>query len=110
VTNFTDDTWLDSHASFHGDALHGVERWTMAGADRINCEATLEDPKAFTRPLKIAFAINRNKTSGYEYFEDSRIEGERDVEEIGLGGTRNKAAGRTGMHEHRRDPVTGTKD
>lgn len=110
VTNFTDDTWLDSHASFHSDALHVVERWTMVGPDRIDYEATLEDAKAFTRPLKIAFAINRNKTNGYEYYEDTRIEGERDVEEIVLGGKRNKAAGRTGMHQHRRDPATRTKD
>jgi hypothetical protein len=110
VTNFTDFTWLDSHASFHSDALHVVERWTMVGADRIDYEATLEDAKVFTRPLKVAFSINRNKTSGYEYYEDTRIEGERDVEEIVLGGKRNKAAGRTGMHEHRRDPATRTKD
>jgi hypothetical protein len=110
VTNFTDFTWLDSHASFHSDALHVVERWTMVSADRITYEATLEDAKAFTRPLKIAFSINRNKTNGYEYYEDSRIEGERDVEEIILGGKRNKAAGRTGVHEHRRDPATRTRD
>jgi hypothetical protein len=109
VTNFNDATWLDSHASFHSDALHVVERWTMTSADRIEYEATLEDSKMFTRPWKIAFAINRNKARDYEYYEDTRIEGERDVEEIVLGGRRNKAAGQTGVHNHQRDETTRTR-
>ena len=108
VTNFNDQTWFDSHGSFHSDALHVVERWTMAGADRIDYEATLEDAKAFTRPWKIAFAINRNKAKDYEIYEDTRLEGERDVEEIILGGKVNKAAGRTRMHTHQRDESTRT--
>jgi hypothetical protein len=103
VTNFTDRTWIDSHGSFHSDALHVVERWTLVSADRIDYEATLEDPKVFTRPWKMAFQVNRNKQAGYEIFEDTRHEGERDVEQIILGGKHNKDAGLTGIHEHRRD-------
>ena len=109
VTNFNDETWFDSHGTFHSDALHVVERWTMVGADRIDYEATVEDPKVFTRPWKIGFAVNRNKQPGYEYYEDTRLEGERDVEEIIAGGKRNTAAGRTKMHEHRREASTRTK-
>jgi hypothetical protein len=103
VTNFNDKTWFDSHGTFHSDALHVVERWTMAGPDKINYEVTIEDPQVFSRPWKIGFAINRNKQPNYEYYEDTRFEGERDTEEIINGGQRNKAAGRTRMHEHRRD-------
>jgi hypothetical protein len=103
VTNFNEDTWIDSHGSFHSDALHVVERWTMVGPDRIEYEVTLEDPKVFTRPWKMAFPINRNKEKGYEIWEDSRHEGERDVEQILLGGRRDKEAGVTGIHEHRRE-------
>ena len=109
VTNFNEQTWLDSHGTFHSDALHVVERWTIAGADRIQYEATIEDPKVFARPWKVGFAINRNKQAGYEYYEDTRVEGERDAEEIIQGGKRNKAAGRTKMHEHRRDAATRTR-
>ena len=107
VTNFNDRTWFDSHGTFHSEALHVVERWTMVGADRINYEVTIEDPRMFTRPWKIAFPINRNKQPGYEYYEDTRLEGERDTEEIIRGGERNKAAGQTKMHEHRRGAATG---
>jgi len=103
VTNFNENTWIDSHGSFHSDALHVVERWTMAGPDRIEYEVALEDPKVFTRPWKMAFPINRNKEKGYEIWEDSRHEGERDVEHILLGGRRDKEAGVTGIHEHRRE-------
>ena len=103
VTNFNEETWLDSHGTFHSDALHVVERWTMVGPDRIEYEVTLEDPKVFTRSWKMAFAVNRNKTKGYEIWEDSRHEGERDVEHIILGGRLEKAAGVTGIHEHLRD-------
>lgn len=102
VTNFNDRTWFDGHGSFHSDALHVVERWSMAGPDRIDYEATIEDPKVFTRPWKIAFAIDRRTEKGYEQWEDSRPEGERDVETTLLGGRREKEAGRTRIHEHRR--------
>jgi hypothetical protein len=103
VTNFNDDTWLDSHGSFHSDALHVVERWTPAGPDRIDYSVTLEDPKAFTRPWKMAFAVNRNREKNYEIWEDSRHEGEMDVEGILSAGRKEKAAGITGIHEHRRE-------
>jgi hypothetical protein len=51
----------------------------------------------------MAFAINRNKEKHYEIWEDSRHEGERDVEQILLGGRRDKEAGVTGIHQHRRE-------
>jgi hypothetical protein len=102
VTNFNEDTWLDSHGSIHSDALRVVERWTLVGPNRIQYEATLEDPKAFTRPWKIAFAVNRRPVKAYEIFEDSRWEGERAVAPILEVGRKDKAAGITGIHEHKR--------
>jgi len=102
VTNFNEETWVDSHGTFHSDALHVVERWTPAGPDRIDYSVTLEDPKVFTRPWKMAFAVNRNRDKNYEIWEDSRHEGERDVEHILSAGRKEKAAGITGIHEHRR--------
>ena len=103
VTNFNEDTWLDAHGSFHSDALHVVERWTVVGQNRIDYEATFEDSKVFTRPWKIAYAVNRNMQPGYEVWEDARWEGERDVEQILLAGQQEKAAGITGIHQHKRE-------
>jgi hypothetical protein len=51
VTTFTEWTGLDSHGSFHSDALHVVDRWTIVGVDRIDYEVTLEDRKVFTEEI-----------------------------------------------------------
>ena len=59
VTNFNTDTWLDAHGTFHSDALHVAERWTMASPDRIDYEVTIEDPKVFTRPWKMSMPLYR---------------------------------------------------
>jgi hypothetical protein len=59
VTNFNDKTWFDRAGNFHSDALHLVERFTPIGADALRYEVTIEDPKVFTRPWKIAMPIYR---------------------------------------------------
>jgi len=61
VVHFTDQTWLDRAGNFHSEALHLVERYTMTGADHINYEVTVEDPKVFTRPWKMSMVFYRRK-------------------------------------------------
>ena len=98
-TTFNKQPWLDGHGSFYSDALHVVERWTLADANTINYEATIEDPKVFTRPWKLAFTLGRNSDRGYEFFEVACYEGHNNEHQIGAG-RRAKAAGQTGIHEH----------
>jgi hypothetical protein len=38
-----------------------TERYTMLDADTIQYEATIEDPKVFTRPWKISMPLLRQK-------------------------------------------------
>jgi hypothetical protein len=59
VTHFNDKTWFDRAGNFHSDALHIVERFTPITPDALRYEATIEDPKVFTRPWKIAMPIYR---------------------------------------------------
>jgi len=59
VSRFTAQTWFDRAGNFHSDALHVVERYTPIGRDAFNYEATIEDPKVFTRPWKISMPIYR---------------------------------------------------
>ena len=73
VTNLNDLTWFDSHGTHHSDALHVVERWTIVDAKTINYEATMDDPKVFTRPWKIAFPMRRAR--GEEMYEEACLEG-----------------------------------
>ena len=59
VSNYNDKTWLDMAGDFHSDALHVVERYTMTSRDTIAYEATIEDPKVFTKPWTIRLALHR---------------------------------------------------
>lgn len=59
ITGFNDRTWFDRAGNFHSDALHVVERYTLSGRDHILYEATIEDPKVFTRPWKIRMPLYR---------------------------------------------------
>jgi hypothetical protein len=61
VTNHNDKTWFDMAGNFHSEALRVVERYTMTDADTIQYEATIEDPKVFTKPWKIRMPFYRNK-------------------------------------------------
>jgi hypothetical protein len=59
VNGFNDRTWFDQAGNFHSDALHVVERYTPTGPDHILYEATIEDPKVFTRPWKMSMPLYR---------------------------------------------------
>jgi hypothetical protein len=61
VANHNDQTWFDAAGDFHSDALRVVERYTMRDPDTIQYEATIEDPKVFTRPWKISMPFYRQR-------------------------------------------------
>ena len=60
VSGFNGQAWLDragNHASYR---LHVVERYTFAGPDAIDYQATLEDPETFSRPWTMSFRLHRH--------------------------------------------------
>jgi hypothetical protein len=59
VTSQNDQTWFDRAGNFHSSALHVVERYTPRSADTLTYEATIEDPKVFSRPWKISMPLYR---------------------------------------------------
>jgi hypothetical protein len=59
VTSFNDQTWFDRAGNYHSDELHVVERYTPISPYHIMYEATIEDPKVFTRPWKVRFPLYR---------------------------------------------------
>src|SRR5216684_630875 len=61
VTDLIDQTWLSRAGDFHSDALHVTERYTFMDRNTIAYEATLEDPKVFSRPWKISMPIYRRQ-------------------------------------------------
>jgi hypothetical protein len=69
TVHFTPDTWLDRAGNFHSEALHVVERFTRTGPDHMLWEATLEDPKVFTRPWKMSMTLYRRTEPDAELLE-----------------------------------------
>jgi len=61
VGNHNDRTWFDMAGNFHSEALRVVERYTMVDPDTIQYEATITDPKVFTRPWTMAMLFHRHK-------------------------------------------------
>lgn len=76
VTNLREETWLDSARHTHSDVLHVVERYARTGPDTISYEATLEDPKTYSRPWTIRMPLHRITEPGFELREQECIEGD----------------------------------
>jgi hypothetical protein len=55
------------------DALKLVERFTRRGPNEIQYEVTIDDPKTYTKPFKVAFPITQEP--GYQNFEYACHEG-----------------------------------
>jgi len=74
VSGFNDKTWFDRAGNFHSDALHVVERYTRASPDVISYEATIEDPKIFTRPWKISMPLYRRQGKNAQILDFKCVE------------------------------------
>jgi hypothetical protein len=87
VTNLSDLTWFDHAGNFYSDNVHVVERWTMIDINAIHYQATITDPKVYSRPWTMAFGWRRNTEPGFEFFENACVEGQQGRmpgEDIGL--------------------------
>jgi hypothetical protein len=51
TTNFNDKTWLDRAGHPHSEDLHEMERIRRADPKTLSIDLTIEDPKAYTRPI-----------------------------------------------------------
>ena len=69
VTGQREETWLDRAGDFHSDKLHVVERYTPLSPYHMQYEATLEDPKVYTRPWKISFPLYRRMEKNAQLVE-----------------------------------------
>jgi hypothetical protein len=69
VIGFNDETWLDRSGNYHSESLKVVERFTRTGPDTLLYEATLDDPKVFTRPWKINVPLYRRVDKNMQLLE-----------------------------------------
>ncbi len=91
TTNYNNKGWIATSAATgrikgitQSEALHVVERFTRVDADTINYEVTIDDPKVYTRPWKVAIPLGRDPN--YQIFEYACHEGNEAVGNILRGG------------------------
>jgi hypothetical protein len=87
TTNYNDKGWIATQAAAgrvkgirQTESLHVVERFTLVDADTIDYQATIDDPKTFTRPWTVAIPLHRNPA--YRLYEYACHEGNRAVEGV----------------------------
>jgi hypothetical protein len=75
TTNFTDQMSIgfNGNGLRHSSAMRLVERFKRVAADTIEWEVTIEDPKTYTKPFKMALLIT--SAQGYEVHEYACHEG-----------------------------------
>jgi hypothetical protein len=74
TTNQLADTWFDRAGNHHSEQLHVVERFTPRSADTMMYEATMEDPKTFSRPWKISMPLYRRVEKNAQLLEFKCVE------------------------------------
>jgi hypothetical protein len=79
TTGFNGKSWFDRAGNFASDQLHVVERLSARSADTLNYEATIDDPKTFTRPWKIAMPLYRRVEKNAQLAEFRCVEFAEDV-------------------------------
>jgi hypothetical protein len=82
VTNQNGKTWFDIAGSFASESLHVVERLTLIDINTIHYQATIEDPKVFTKPWTIAAALVRNAGKDSELWLEECYEGEKSSDHL----------------------------
>lgn len=70
VVDFIDIPWLDRAGNHHSDKLHVLERWKYLDNNTIEYRATLEDPKAYSRPWTLQVHLQRNRDPNAQLIED----------------------------------------
>ena len=74
TTGLQEDTWFDRAGNYHSDALRVVERYTARSPDALNYEATIADPKVFSRPWKISMPLYRRLEKNAQVLEFKCVE------------------------------------
>jgi hypothetical protein len=67
TSNLNGKTWLNEGGEIVSYAEHVVERFTPAGPDTVNYEATITDPVVYTQPWTIAFPLKRQEGQLIEF-------------------------------------------
>jgi hypothetical protein len=81
TTNQSARSWLDNAGDFFTPEARVTERLTLVHPDTLLYEATIDDPKAYTRPMTLSYAISRDTApEQQEILEFACLEGNRIID------------------------------
>jgi hypothetical protein len=69
-----DRTWLDRAGNHHSNQLTVTERYTLLDPNRIQYQATMEDPQVYARPWTISVILYRHTEPNAELLEFKCVE------------------------------------
>jgi hypothetical protein len=87
VTGLDERSWFDRVGDYHSDQLHVVERYTVTRPTTMLYEATITDPKVYSRPWKISMPLYKHVEKNARLMEFKCVEF---VEELMYGQFRKK--------------------
>jgi hypothetical protein len=74
VTDHMEETWFDRAGNYHSDALKVTERYRAIDANTLQYEATIEDPKVFSKPWTIGMPLYRRREPNMQLMEYKCVE------------------------------------
>jgi hypothetical protein len=87
VSGLNESTWFDRAGNHHTEEMKVTERYTRTSPDVISYEATITDPKTFSRPWKMSMPLYRRGEKNAQLMEFKCVEF---VEELMYGQWRKK--------------------
>jgi hypothetical protein len=76
VVGFNDKTWLGGQGTIHTEDMHVVERYRLNADGTLSYEATVDDPKALTKPWTTGATLrtppNNARVEEYECIENNQ--------------------------------------
>ena len=78
TVGLTDKAWLDALGHPHSDALHLTERFRRTSVGNLEIEVTIDDPKAYVKPLK--YTLKASLVPDEDLLEYFCAENEKDVQ------------------------------
>ncbi len=91
VTGFNGMAWFDRAGNYASDSLKVTERWSLMDPNTMNYEATIEDPKTFSRPWKVNVVLYRHREKNARMLEFKCVEF---AEQLLYGDIRKKILGK----------------
>ena len=63
---FNDKTWLGQEGQPHSDEMRLEERWERVDHDTLRLNATIDDPKTYTKPYETIQIVYKLRPSTYQ--------------------------------------------